>query len=97
MKKELAIRESNGLTVTLYWHSGTNRVSVRITPSRPRTIMELVGSASSPNVFDATKNIQCSVPAGIAIADPHNTRIGPAYPSLRSAAFLCYGDSAGTF
>ena len=28
MKKELAYRETNGIAVTLYWHSGTNRLSV---------------------------------------------------------------------
>ena len=30
MKRELAFRESNGVAVTLYWHSGTNRVSVTV-------------------------------------------------------------------
>lgn len=30
MKRELAFRESNGVAVTLYWHKGTNRVSVTV-------------------------------------------------------------------
>ena len=30
MKQELAFRESNGVAVTLYWHSRTNRVSVTV-------------------------------------------------------------------
>jgi hypothetical protein len=30
MKQELAFRESNGVAVTVYWHSGTNRVSVTV-------------------------------------------------------------------
>lgn len=30
MKKELAFRESNGVAVTLYWHRGTDRVSVTV-------------------------------------------------------------------
>ena len=28
MKKELAYRENNGIAVTLFWHSGTQRLSV---------------------------------------------------------------------
>ena len=41
MKKELAIRESNGLTVTLYWHSGTNRVSVTVDDASRGELFEL--------------------------------------------------------
>ena len=41
MKKELAIRESNGLTVTLYWHSGTNRVSVTVDDAPRGELFEL--------------------------------------------------------
>jgi hypothetical protein len=28
MEQELAYRESNGIAVTLYWHSGTNQLTV---------------------------------------------------------------------
>ena len=28
MEQELAYRESNGIAVTLYWHSGTNQLRV---------------------------------------------------------------------
>ena len=28
MEKELSYRESNGIAVTLYWHSGTNQLTV---------------------------------------------------------------------
>ena len=41
MKKELAIRESNGITVTLYWHSGTNRVSVTVDDAPRGELFEL--------------------------------------------------------
>ena len=30
MHKELAYRENNGLAVTLWWHSGSNRLSVSV-------------------------------------------------------------------
>jgi hypothetical protein len=41
MKKELAYRESNGLAVTLYWHSGTNRVSVTVEDASSGELFEL--------------------------------------------------------
>ena len=41
MKKELAFRESNGVAVTLYWHSGTNRVSVTVYDASSDEIFEL--------------------------------------------------------
>ena len=41
MKQELAFRESNGVAVTLYWHSGTNRVSVSVYDARSDELFEL--------------------------------------------------------
>ena len=41
MKKELAFRESNGVAVTLYWHSRTNRVSVTVYDARSDELFEL--------------------------------------------------------
>lgn len=41
MKQELAFRESNGLAVTLYWHSGTNRVSVTVNDACSGELFEL--------------------------------------------------------
>jgi hypothetical protein len=52
----------------------------------------LVGSASSPNVFDSTKNIQGSGLAGIALVE-FITQLGIAYPCLRSSGTICYDGS----
>jgi hypothetical protein len=41
MKKELAFRESNGVAVTLYWNSGTNRVSVTVYDAGNDELFEL--------------------------------------------------------
>jgi hypothetical protein len=41
MKKELAFRESNGVAVTLYWHSGTNRVGVTVYDATSDELFEL--------------------------------------------------------
>jgi hypothetical protein len=41
MKKELAFRESNGVAVTLYWHGGTNRVSVTVYDACSDELFEL--------------------------------------------------------
>ena len=41
MKQELAFRESNGVAVTLYWHSGTNRVSVTVYDACSGELFEL--------------------------------------------------------
>ena len=41
MKRELAFRESNGVAVTLYWHSGTNRVSVTVYDAGSDELFEL--------------------------------------------------------
>jgi hypothetical protein len=46
MKKELAFRESNGVAVTLYWHSGTNRVSVTVYDAVSDELFELTAGAS---------------------------------------------------
>ena len=41
MKRELAFRESNGVAVTLYWHSGTTRVSVTVYDAASDELFEL--------------------------------------------------------
>jgi hypothetical protein len=41
MKKELAFRESNGIAVTLYWHSDTNRVSAAVYDAGSDELFEL--------------------------------------------------------
>jgi hypothetical protein len=41
MKKELAFRESNGVAVTLYWHSGPNHVSVTVYDAGSDELFEL--------------------------------------------------------
>jgi hypothetical protein len=41
MKKELAFRESNGVAVTLYWHSDTNDVSVTVYDAASDELFEL--------------------------------------------------------
>jgi hypothetical protein len=41
MKKELAFRESNGVAVTLYWQSATNRVSVTVYDAGNDELFEL--------------------------------------------------------
>ncbi len=46
MKKELAFRESNGVAVTLYWHRGTNRVSVTVYDSSNDELFELDAAGS---------------------------------------------------
>ncbi len=46
MKKELAFRESNGVAVTLYWHSGTNRVSVTVYDAGSDDLFELEADPS---------------------------------------------------
>jgi hypothetical protein len=43
MKREIAIRESNGLRVTLYWHTQTDRVSVTVEDASRGELFELDG------------------------------------------------------
>jgi hypothetical protein len=43
MKIEIAIRESNGLRVTLYWHTHTDRVSVTVEDASRSELFELDG------------------------------------------------------
>jgi hypothetical protein len=53
MKKELAFRESNGVAVTLYWHSGTNRVSVTVFDAFNDELFELDADPSEAlDLFD---------------------------------------------
>jgi hypothetical protein len=51
MEKELAYRENDGIAVTLYWHSGSNRLSVTVhdwrsgdwfeLPARPENALDV--------------------------------------------------------
>ena len=53
MKKELAYRESNGIAVTLFWHSGTNRLSVVVHDWRNGDWFELKAQAGNAlDVFE---------------------------------------------
>ena len=53
MKKELAYRENNGIAVTLFWHSGTNRLSVVVHDWRKGDWCELDARADHAlDVFD---------------------------------------------
>lgn len=52
MKKELAFREANGVAVTLYWHSGTGRVSVTVYDACTDELFELdADPAAALDVF----------------------------------------------
>ena len=52
MKKELAARESNGIEVTLYWHSRTNRVSVTVYDAHTDELFELdAGPSEALDLF----------------------------------------------
>jgi hypothetical protein len=52
MKKELAFRESNGIAVTLYWHSDTNRVSATVYDASSDELFELdAGAAEALDLF----------------------------------------------
>jgi hypothetical protein len=53
MDKELAYRENNGIAVTLFWHSGTNRLSVVVHDWRNGDWFELAARAENAlDVFE---------------------------------------------
>ena len=47
MEKELAYRENDGIAVTLYWHSGSNRLSVTVHDWRNGDWFELPAEAGN--------------------------------------------------
>jgi hypothetical protein len=53
MQKELAYRENDGIAVTLFWHSGSNRLSVSVYDWRNGDWFELeAGSRNAMDVFE---------------------------------------------
>jgi hypothetical protein len=53
MPKELAYRENDGIAVTLWWHSGSNRLSVAVHDWRKGDWFELdADAANALDVFD---------------------------------------------
>jgi hypothetical protein len=53
MEKELAYRENHGIAVTLYWHSGSNRLSVTVHDWRSGDWFELPARAENAlDVFE---------------------------------------------
>ena len=53
MKNELAYRETDGIAVTLFWHSGTNRLSVVVHDWRNGDWFELAARAENAlDVFE---------------------------------------------
>jgi hypothetical protein len=53
MQKELAYRENDGIAVTLFWHSGSNRLSVSVYDRRNGDWFELeAGPRNAMEVFE---------------------------------------------
>lgn len=53
MERELAHRESDGIAVTLYWHSDTDRLSVIVENRREGDWFELpAGASNALDVFE---------------------------------------------
>jgi hypothetical protein len=53
MEKELAYRENDGIAVTLFWHSGSNRLSVSVYDWRNGDWFELeAGLRNAMDVFE---------------------------------------------
>ena len=53
MQKELAYRENDGIAVTLFWHSGSNRLSVSVYDWRNGDWFELeAGRRNAMDVFE---------------------------------------------
>ena len=53
MQKELAYRENDGIAVTLFWHSGSNRLSVSVYDWRNGDWFELeAGARNAMDVFE---------------------------------------------
>jgi len=53
MHKELAYRENDGIAVTLYWHSGSDRLSVSVYDWRNGGWFELqAGPRNAMDVFE---------------------------------------------
>ena len=50
MEKELAHRENDGIAVTLFWHSDTDRLTVAVRDSRTGTALDL--AAEKRNAMD---------------------------------------------
>ena len=69
MKKELAYRESNGISVTLFWHSGTNRVSVVVHDWQHGDWFELRARAENAmDVFEHPYAYAAPLPCGEPVA-----------------------------
>jgi hypothetical protein len=53
MEKELAHRDTDGISVTLFWHSGTNRLSVSVYDRRNGDWFEVAaGARNAMDVFE---------------------------------------------
>ena len=53
MQKELAYRENDGIAVTLFWHSGSNRLSVSVYDWRNGDWFEVdAGPQNAMEVFE---------------------------------------------
>lgn len=67
MEKDLAYRESNGISVTLYWHSGTNRLRVSVYDSSNGDSFEL--DAEPRNAMDVFRHPYAYAAARPLVAD----------------------------
>ena len=65
MEQELAYRESNGIAVTLYWHSSSNRLSVVVHDWQSGDWFELTAQAANAmDVFQHPYAYAASVAGG---------------------------------
>jgi hypothetical protein len=63
MEKELAYRENDGIAVTLYWHSGTDRLSVTVHDWRNGDWFEL--RARAENALDVFEHPYAYAPTTV--------------------------------
>jgi hypothetical protein len=69
MEQELAYRESNGIAVTLYWHSGTDRLSVVVHDWQNGDWFELKARAENAmDVFEHPYAYAASVAGPVPVA-----------------------------
>jgi hypothetical protein len=63
MQKELSYRENDGIAVTLYWHSGTNQLSVVVHDWRNGDWFEL--RATADNALDVFEHPYAYAPSTV--------------------------------
>jgi hypothetical protein len=69
MEQELAYRESNGIAVTLFWHSGTNQLSVVVHDWQNGDWFELTARAENAmDVFEHPYAYAASVAGHVPVA-----------------------------